>query len=135
MFLPIPSFSGADWMHWLQDVMASWPVQLAILLLWAGLLLLLARHVRREWDGGLHNAYLRAFLTVAGVFFVAQFLFAGRLVSGVDWPAWPFVVELVILFALWLYAFVRFMTKTRRGKGDDESRARGAALDRVIHER
>ena len=37
-----------------------------------------------------------------------------------------------MLFALWLYAFVRFMTRQRSGPGDDEARERGAALDRVI---
>ena len=62
-----------------------------------------------------------------------QFLFASGLVGDVTWPVWPFVVELVVLFALWLYAFVRFMTRPRSGRGDDESRARGAALDEVIH--
>jgi hypothetical protein len=38
----------------------------------------------------------------------------------------------VILFALWLYAFVRFMSRQRSGPGDDQTRDRGAALDRVI---
>jgi len=41
-----------------------------------------------------------------------------------------------VLFALWWYAFARFVTRQRSGSGDDESRERGAALDRVIrHER
>ena len=126
---------GGDqpWLRWLNDVMTSWPVQLAILLLWAGLGLLLVLHARREWEHGVRNRYLRAGLLVAAVFFVAQFLLATSAFGWASWPAWPFVVEAVFLFALWLYAFVRYMTGQRSGKGDDEARARGGALERVIH--
>ncbi len=120
------------WARWLQDVMTSWPGQLLILLLFAGLAALLVRHAAREWDGGLHNRYLQVGLAVGGVFFVLQFLFASSLLGDMTWPAWPFVIEFVVLFALWLYAFVRFMTRQRSGPGDDQSRDRGAALDRVI---
>lgn len=122
----------AAWARWLQDVMTSWSGQLLILLLFAGLAALLVRHAAREWDGGLHNRYLQVGLAVGGVFFILQFLFAGSLLGDMTWPAWPFVIEFVILFALWLYAFVRFMTRQRSGPGDDQTRDRGAALDRVI---
>jgi hypothetical protein len=124
---------NAAWARWLRDVMMSWPAQLVILLLFAGLALLLVLHARREWENGLRNKYLVAGLVIGGVFFVAQFLYASELVGGVTWPAWPFLLEMIVLFALWLYAFARFMTKTRSSKGDDESRARGAALDEIIH--
>jgi membrane protein implicated in regulation of membrane protease activity len=126
--------TDAAWARWLQHVMMSWPAQLVILLLFAGLAVLLVRHAAREWEDGVHNRYLQVGLAVAGVFFVLQFLFASSLVGDVSWPAWPFVIEFVVLFALWLYAFVRFMTTQRSGPGDDESRDRGAALDRVIKE-
>jgi len=126
--------TDAAWARWLQDVMTSWPAQLIILLLFAGLAVLLVRHAAREWEDGVHNRYLQVGLAVAGAFFVLQFLFASSLVGDVSWPAWPFVIEFVVLFALWLYAFVRFMTTQRSGPGDDESRDRGAALDRVIQE-
>ena len=124
--------ADAAWARWLRDVMTSWPGQLVILLLFAGLAVLLALHARREWDGGLRNKYLVAGLVVGGAFFMAQFLLASGLVGNVTWPVWPTLVEYLVVFALWLYVFVRFMTKTRSGKGDDESRARGAALDEVI---
>ena len=123
---------SAAWARWLRDVMTSWPAQLIILLLFAGLAVLLVRHAAREWEGGVRNRYLQVGLAVGGVFFVLQFLFASSLVGNVSWPAWPFVVEFVVLFALWLYAFVRFMTTQRSGRGDDESRERGEALERVI---
>lgn len=122
------------WARWLRDVMMSWPAQLVILLLFAGLAALLVRHAALEWEGGVRNRYLQVGLVVGGVFFVLQFLLASSLVGDVSWPAWPFVIELIVLFALWLYAFVRFMTRQRSGPGDDESRDRGAALDRVIKE-
>jgi hypothetical protein len=123
---------NAAWARWLRDVMTSWPAQLVILLLWAGLALLLVRHARREWEGGLRNKYLVAGLIVGGIFFIAQFLVASGFVGNVSWPVWPTVIEYVVLFALWLYAFVRWVTTPRSGKGDDESRARGAALDEAI---
>ena len=123
---------SAAWARWLRDVMSSWPAQLVILLLFAGLAVLLALHAALEWEGGLRNKYLVVGLAAGGVFFVLQFLFASSLVGDVSWPVWLFVIEFVVLFALWLYAFVRFMTTQRSGRGDDESRERGEALERVI---
>jgi hypothetical protein len=125
----------AAWARWLHDVMPPWPDQLGILLLWAGLAALLVRHARREWEGGLRNRYLLAVLGVGGVIFVTQFVVAGGLVAGVTWPAWPFVIEYVVVFALWLYAFVRLLTRQRSGTGTAEARSRGAALDRAIGRR
>jgi membrane protein implicated in regulation of membrane protease activity len=122
----------AAWAKWLNDVMTSWPGQLVVLLLYAGLMVLLVRHASREWENGARNTYLVGFLVVSGVFFVLQFLLASSLVGDVGWPAWPFVVEFIVLVALWLYAFVRFMTRQRSGPGDDATRARGAALDRAL---
>ena len=123
---------SAAWARWLRDVMSSWPAQLIILLLFAGLAVLLVRHAAREWEGGARNRYLQVGLFLGGVFFVLQFLFASSLIGDVSWPVWLFVIEFVVLFALWLYAFVRFMTTQRSGRGDDESRERGEALERVI---
>ena len=134
LLLAIADASPADaaWARWLREVMTSWPAQLVILLLFAGLAVLLVRHAAREWEGGAHNRYLQAGLVAGGIFFVAQFLFASSLAGNVSWPAWPFVVELVALFALWLYAFVRLLTGQRSGPGDAESRERGEALERII---
>jgi hypothetical protein len=123
---------NAVWARWLRDVMESWPAQLVILLLYACLMVLLVLHASREWDKGARNPYLIGFLCVSGTFLVLQFLLASTLVGVVDWPTWLFVIEFVLLFALWLYAFVRFMTRQRSGPGDDEARERGAALERVI---
>ena len=72
---------GAAWARWLQDVMTSWPAQLAILLLYVGLAVLLVRHASREWENGARNRYLLGFLTVAGALVVLQFLL-GSFASG-----------------------------------------------------
>ena len=123
---------NAAWARWLRDVMEAWPAQLVILLMYAGLMVLLVRHASREWDRGARNPYLIGFLCVSGTFLVLQFLLASTLLDVVDWPTGLFVIEFVLLFALWLYAFVRFMTRQRSGPGDDDARERGAALERVI---
>jgi membrane protein implicated in regulation of membrane protease activity len=123
---------NAAWARWLRDVMESWPVQLAILLLYVGLAVLLVRHAAKEWENGARNKYLIGFLVVSGTFFVLQFLLGSSLLDVVDWPTGLYAIEFVLLFALWLYAFVRFMTGQRSGPGDDEARRRGAELERVI---
>jgi hypothetical protein len=46
---------SAAWARWLQDVMTSWPAQLLILLLFAGLARSLARHGARASEDGLRN--------------------------------------------------------------------------------
>jgi hypothetical protein len=120
------------WARWLRDVMESWPAQLVILLMYAGLMALLVRHASREWDRGARNPYLVGFLVASGAFFVLQFLLGSSLLDVVDWPTGLFVIEFVVVFALWLYWFVRFVTRQRSGPGDLESRERGAALEGVI---
>ena len=123
---------NAAWARWLRDVMQSWPAQLAILLLYVGLAVLLVRHAAREWENGARNRYLLGFLIVAGAFVVLQFLLGSSLQDVVQWPTGLYLVEFILLFALWLYAFVRLMTRQRSGPGDEESRGRGAALDQAI---
>jgi membrane protein implicated in regulation of membrane protease activity len=120
------------WARWLQDVMESWPAQLVILLLYAGLMVLLVRHASRDWDRGAGNPYLIGFLVVSGAFFVLQFLLGSSLLDVIDWPTGLYVIEFVVLFALWLYAFVRWITRQRSGPGDDQARERGAALEGFI---
>ena len=116
---------SAAWARWLQDVMESWPVQLAILLLYVGLAVLLVRHASREWENGARNKYLLGFLVVSGVFFVLQFLLGSSLLDVVDWPTGLYLIESVVLFAMRLYAFVRWITRQRSGSGDDHhARAR-----------
>jgi membrane protein implicated in regulation of membrane protease activity len=67
-----------------------------------------------------------------GVFVVLQVVLGGALLEVVIWPVWLLIIELLWLFALWLYYFVRFMTRQRSGPGDPETQRRGAALDGTI---
>jgi len=120
------------WARRLREVMESWPAQLVVLLLYAGLMVRLVRHAAREWEDGARNRYLVGFLVGSGVFFVLQFLFGSSLLDVVDWPTGLYVVEFVVLFALCLYAFVRWITRQRGGPGDVAARDRGAALDGFI---
>jgi len=100
--------------------------------LYAGLAVLLVVHASREWEDGARNRYLVGFLIAGGVFVVLQFLFGSSLLDVIAWPTVLYLLESILLFALWLYAFVRFTTRQRSGPGDDESRRRGAELERVI---
>ena len=113
---------NAAWARWLRDVMESWPAQLVILLLYAGLMVLLVRHASREWDKGARNPYLIGFLVVSRRLLRAP-VPPRELAAGCGGLADRlFVIEFVLLFALWLYAFVRFMTRQRSGPGDDRRR-------------
>jgi membrane protein implicated in regulation of membrane protease activity len=103
--------------------------------MYAGLMVLLVRHASRSWDKGAGNPYLLGFLLGSGAFFVLQFLFGNSIVDVIGWPTGLYVVEFVVLFALWLYAFVRWVTRQRSGPGDDEARERGAALEGFITSR
>jgi membrane protein implicated in regulation of membrane protease activity len=121
-------------MRWLQDAMASWPIQLAILALYVGLAILVLRRVSRDWqdEGGPRNRWFLGAVVALGVFVVLQFALGSSLFGAVTWPAWLEALEFLWLAGLWVYYLARFMTRQRSGPGDDESRRRGAALDKVI---
>jgi hypothetical protein len=117
---------------WLRDVMTSWPAQGLIVALYVGLAVLAFTRVTRDWEDGPRKRYFRAAVVALGVFFVLEFALGSALLSVVVWPTWLYLIEMIWLFGMWLYYFVRFMTRQRSGPGDDESRRRGAALEHVI---
>jgi hypothetical protein len=117
---------------WLRDVMTSWPAQGLIVALYVGLAVLAYTRVARDWEDGPRKRYFRAAVVALGVFFILEFVLGSALLSIVVWPTWLYLIEMIWLFGMWLYYFVRFMTRQRSGPGDDESRRRGAALERVI---
>jgi len=83
---------------------------------------------------GARNRYLVGFLIVAGAFFVLPVPLR-ELAAGCRGLAdRPLSDRVRVLFALWLYAFVRWITRQRSGPGDDITRERGSALDRVIEQ-
>ena len=63
---------------------------------------------------------------------ILQFVLGSSLLGVVRWPTWLYWIEYVVLFALCFYYLVRLLTRQRRGRGDDETRRRGAALEHVI---
>ena len=78
--------------------------------------------------------HLRDLLTSwpAQVAFAALYVGLAALFKVVIWPVWLLIIELLWVFALWLYYFIRFMTRQRSGPGDPGAQRRGAALDGTI---
>lgn len=116
----------------LRDFLTAWPAQAALAALYAGLAVLAFTRVARAWDDGPARRYFRGAVVALGVFVVLQVILGQALLGVVMWPVWLLIIELLCLFALWLYAFIRFLTRQRSGPGDPEAQRRGAALDGSI---
>ena len=125
---------NAEAARWLRDVMTSWPMQALIIALYVGIAVLAFTRVARDWEDGPRRRYFRAAVVALGVFFVLEVVLGQALLSFVIWPAWLYLIELLWLFALWLYYFFRFLTRQRSGPGDPESKRRGVALDGTIEQ-
>ena len=118
--------------RWLSNLMTSWPGQAIFLALYVGLAILAFTRVARDWEEGPRKRYFRAAVVALGVFLVLEVVLGKALLAVVMWPTWFYLIELIWLFAMWFYYFIRFMTGRRRGSGDDETRRRGVALEGVI---
>jgi membrane protein implicated in regulation of membrane protease activity len=116
----------------LRDLLMSWPAQAVFAALYVGLAVLVFTRVTRDWDDGSARRYFRGAVVALGVFVVLEVVLGQALLGVVVWPVWLLVIELLWLFALWLYYFIRFMTRQRSGPGDPETQRRGAALDGTI---
>jgi len=123
---------NAEAARWLRDVMTSWPAQALIVVLYVGLAVLAFTRVARDWEDGPRKRYFRAAVVALGVFFLLEVVLGQALLSFIVWPMWLYLIELLLLFGLWLYYFIRFLTRQRSGPGDPESIRRGAALDETI---
>ncbi len=115
-----------------RDLLTSWPAQAALAALYVGLAVLAFTRVARSWDDGPARRYFRGAVVALGVFVVLQVVLGQALLGVFVWPVWLLIVELLWLFALWLYYFIRFMTRQRSGPGDPETQRRGAALDGTL---
>ena len=124
--------SNAQAARWLRDLLTSWPAQAVFVALYLGLAVLAFSRVSRDWDDRPRRRYVRAAIVAVGVFILLEFVLGQALLSFVVWPVWLYLVELIWLFAAWLYYFFRFITRQRSGPGDDETRRRGADLEHVI---
>ena len=118
--------------RWLRDLLTSWPAQAVFLAFYAGLAVLAFTRVARAWEDGPRTRYFRAAIVALGIFLVLEVVLGKALLAIVMWPTWLYLIELIWLFAMWFYYFIRFMTRTRSGPGDDETRRRGVALEGVI---
>jgi membrane protein implicated in regulation of membrane protease activity len=116
----------------LRDFLISWPAQAALAALYVGLAVLVFARVTRDWDDGPARRYCRGAVVALGVFIVLEVVLGQALLGVLVWPVWLLIIELLWLFALWLYYFIRFMTRQRSGPGDLETQRRGAALDGTI---
>ena len=135
MIAMIHSLAGdanAEAARWLSDLTTSWAGQAIFLALYAGLAVLAFTRVARDWEDGLRKRYFRAAIVALGIFLVLEVVLGKALLAVVMWPTWLYLIEVIWLFGMWLYYFIRFMTRTRSGPGDDETRRRGAALEGVI---
>jgi membrane protein implicated in regulation of membrane protease activity len=115
-----------------RDFLMSWPAQAMFAALYIGLAILVFTRVTRDWDDGSTRRYFRGAVVALGVFIVLELVLGQALLGVVAWPVWLLVIELLWIFALWLYYFIRFMTRQRSGPGDPETQRRGAALDGTI---
>ncbi len=109
------------------ELITSWPFQLALLLLVAGLVALAFFRPPGEYDSGAQHRRFQLAVVVLGVLVGLQFLLDGIL-SFVIWPTWLGIVETLYLFALLIYAIIRFMTRQRSGPADEEAQRRGRQL-------
>jgi hypothetical protein len=116
----------------LRDFLTSWPAQAAFAALYVGLAGLAYTRVARDWDDGPTRRYFRGAVVALGIFVVLQVVLGQALLGVVVWPVYLLIIELLWLFALWLYYFIRFMTRQRSGPGDPDTQRRGAALDGTI---
>lgn len=111
--------------------MRSWPVQAAVAALLVVLVAIAYARSSQTFGEGPERVRFRIAILLLGALLVLQAVLtvaAGRVVT----PVWLQVIELVWLFALWLYYFFRLLTGRRSGHGDPETRRRGVALDGAI---
>ncbi|MCX6373991.1 MAG: hypothetical protein NTX16_13110 [Actinobacteria bacterium] len=130
--LTIAADANAEAARHLLDLLTSWPAQAALAALYVGLAVLAFTRVARSWDDGPARRYFRGAVVALGVFVVLQVVLGQALLGVFVWPVWLLIIELLWLFALWLYYFIRFMTRQRSGPGDAETQRRGAALDGTL---
>ena len=128
----------AEEVRWLNEWVRSWPVQAAVAALLVALVAIAFARSSRTFEDGPVRTRFRVAVLLLGALLVLQAVLtvaAGRMIT----PVWLQVIEVLWLFALWLYYFFRLLTRQRSGPGDPETRRRGAALDDAIshygHER
>ena len=113
------------------ELMNSWAVQGILAAFLLGLVIVAFTRASLTFDDDRTRRTFRVAVAALGVLVVLQAVATAAL-GHIPFPPIPQVIELVWLFALWLYYFIRFMTRQRSGPGDPDARRRGAALDDTI---
>jgi hypothetical protein len=109
-------------LQYFNEMIVSWPVQLALTLLYLGLAVLVFTHAARAFDDP-HRA-IKASVLALGVFIVLTWV-VGEVV-------WLKVVVIFWLGALVFYYAMRAVTAARPGPPDPDAQERGAALESVL---
>jgi amino acid transporter len=117
-------------LRFLNELMNSWAVQVVIAAFFVGLVIVAFTRASRTFKDDRTRRAFRVAVAALGVLVVLQAVVTAALGS-VPFPP-VLVIEFVWLFALWLYYFIRFMTRQRSGPGDPATQRRGAALDGTI---
>ena len=113
------------------ELMNSWAVQGILAAFLLGLVIVAFTRASLTFDDDRTRRTFRVAVTALGVLVVLQAVVTAAL-GHIPFPPIPQVIEFVWLFALWLYYFIRFMTRQRSGPGDPDTQRRGAALDGTI---
>jgi len=114
------------------ELMNSWAVQGILAAFLLGLVIVAFTRASLTFDDDRTRRTFRVAVAALGVLVVLQAVVTAALGHIPLFPPIPQVIELAWLFALWLYYFIRFMTRQRSGPGDPDARRRGAALDDTI---
>jgi len=114
----------------INGVMDSWALQAVIACLFVGLVVVAFTRASRTFADDRTRRAFRIAVVALGVLAVLQAVVTAALGRVPYLPV--LLIEFVWLFALWLYYFIRFMTRQRSGRGDPETQRRGAALDGTI---
>jgi hypothetical protein len=121
----------AEELRWFNDWVVSWPVQVAVAAALIALVVIAFARSSQTFGEGPARTRFRVAVVLLGAALVLQALLTaatGRMVT----PVLIQVIEVLWLFALWLYYFFRLLTGRRSGKGDPETQRRGVALDDAI---
>ncbi len=116
------------------ELLGSWPAQLTLIALYLGLAILAFTRVARDFDDPGRVRWFRAAAVGLGVFVILAVLLRDWVLRDVVWPVWPQLVAYLWLCALWIYYFLRTVTRSRPGPPDAEAQERGAALKAVLDE-
>ncbi len=131
-FAMVQAVTERDDLRHFNEFMASWPVQVAFIVLYAGVAYLAFTRVLRDFGDGPARRRGRAVVVALGVFVGLEIILGGSLMGLAVLPFWFQFVVFLWLAGLLLYYLVRLLTMQRSGAGDDEARRRGAALEGVI---